>query len=82
MGRAAAACADLLVVLGDNAIDVVDAARAAGMPAARAVTVPDVEAAVAAVEEMLPGAVVLVKASRGMALDRVVDRLTATRPLA
>jgi len=80
VGRAAAACADLLVVLGDNAIDVVDAARAAGMPAARAVAVPDVEAAVAAVEEMLLGAVVLVKASRGMLLDRVVDRLTASGP--
>ena len=80
VGRAAAACADLLVVLGDRAIDVVDAARAAGMPTARAVAVPDVEAAVAAVEVMLPGAVVLVKASRGMALDRVVDRLTAGGP--
>ena len=75
VGRVAAACADLLVALGDYAADVVQGARDAGMPADRALVAPDVEAAVAAVEPRLPGAVVLVKASRGMALDRVVDRL-------
>ena len=77
VGRAAATSADLLLVLGEHANDVVDAARTSGMPADRAVVVRNVDDAVARVEEVLPGAVVLVKASRGMALDRVVDRLVA-----
>lgn len=77
VGRAAAASADLLLVLGDNAIYVVDAARKAGMSVDSALVVADVDEAVAAVEPRLAGAVVLVKASRGMALDRVVDRLAA-----
>lgn len=77
VGRAAAASADLLVALGDNAADVVDAARAAGMSLESAMVVTDVASALAVVEPRLKGAVVLVKASRGMALDRVVDQLVA-----
>ena len=77
VGRAAAVSADLLLVLGDNAVHVVEAARAAGLAADAALVVADVDAAVDALEPLLPGAVVLVKASRGMALDRVVDRLVA-----
>jgi UDP-N-acetylmuramoyl-tripeptide--D-alanyl-D-alanine ligase len=75
VGRAAGAAADLLVALGEHANVVVAGAREAGMSPGRALAVVDVDAAIAAVEPELPGALVLVKASRGMALDRVVDRL-------
>ena len=75
VGRTAVAAADLLVALGEHAGVLVDAAREAGMAPDRAIAVSDVDAAVAAVEPHLAGALVLVKASRGMALDRVVDRV-------
>jgi UDP-N-acetylmuramyl pentapeptide synthase len=41
----------------------------------RAQAVGDVDHALMVIEPELPGALVLVKASRGMSLDRVVDRL-------
>ena len=82
VGRAAATSADLLVVLGEHAPDVVEAAREAGMAPDDAVIAADIDDAVARVEARLPGAVVLVKASRGVALDRVVDRLVAPGPVA
>lgn len=75
VGAAAAGAADLLVVLGEYAGDVVDGAREAGMAVDRAMTVAGVDEAVRLVEARLAGALVLVKGSRGMELDRVVDRL-------
>ena len=75
VGRAAARSADLLVALGSHGALVIEAAREAGMAAGQAILAEDVDAAVARVDASLGGAVVLVKASRGMALDRVVDRL-------
>ncbi|MFN2465016.1 MAG: UDP-N-acetylmuramoyl-tripeptide--D-alanyl-D-alanine ligase [Candidatus Dormibacteria bacterium] len=75
MGAAAAGAANLLVALGDYAEDVVEAAREAGLDPQQALVVDDVDAALRAIEDRLRGALVLVKASRGMALDRVVDRL-------
>ena len=77
VGAVAAVTADLLVAVGEYAEEMVSAARDAGMATGQAIAVPDVEAALAAVEAELPGALVLVKASRGAALDRVVDRLVA-----
>ena len=77
-GRAAAAAglALLLVVGGDAAKRLADAARAAGMPAAAVVHVAtSAEAADLAAAKVRPGDLVLVKGSRGIRTDVVVDRL-------
>lgn len=79
-GRAAAAAglALLLAVGGDAAQRLADAARAAGMPAAAVVHVAtSAEAADLAVAKVRPGDLVLVKGSRGIRTDVVVDRLKA-----
>ena len=72
-----------LVAIGEYAVQLTGAAVAAGLASTRAVTVADKPAAVAAVTAGLgPGDVVLVKASRGLALDTVADDiLTAVAPL-
>jgi UDP-N-acetylmuramoyl-tripeptide--D-alanyl-D-alanine ligase len=74
VGRQAAR-ADLLVAIGEHADDLVEGATEAGLRVDRALVADGPEAAVAAMEPHLKGAVVLVKASRGVALEQVVDRL-------
>jgi len=67
---------DLLVVVGDGAALIVESARAAGLPDAGVIPVPDRDAAQAVLRErLLPGDVVLVKASRGAELDLLVASL-------
>lgn len=66
---------DRLLVVGDDAAAMLQAARHEGMSPADASGVPDIEAAVAALGEMADDAVVLVKASRSQRLERVVDAL-------
>ena len=82
VGRAAAKAgiALLLAVGGAPARALADAAVAAGMPAAsvRVFATSD-EAADAAVALVTRGDLVLVKGSRGVKTDRVVDRLKAER---
>jgi UDP-N-acetylmuramoyl-tripeptide--D-alanyl-D-alanine ligase len=76
IGIKAAGVLDALVTVGPRGRWMADAARAVGL--ARVAAVDDVEQAVAEVERTLnPGAgdLVLVKASRGIALDRLVARL-------
>ncbi len=77
-GRAAAAAGlDLLVTVGGPpAREMADAARAAGMPpnAVRHVASSD-EAVALALETIRPGDLVLVKGSRGIRTDLVVERL-------
>jgi UDP-N-acetylmuramoyl-tripeptide--D-alanyl-D-alanine ligase len=70
-----AASADLLVVMGEHAGALREGALAAGMPPDRIHLARDLAEAVRAVEPYLDGAVVLVKASRGMALEGVVAPL-------
>ena len=77
-GRVLATLAVVDGAPGGAARGIVDGALAAGMPRDRIVEIPDAAAAVDAVLPLLaPGDVVLVKASRGVELERVVDRLLA-----
>ena len=74
VGEAAAQTADWLVVVGAGAAAIAAGAEAAGMDPACIVRVRDVEAALDAIPPRLrDGDVVLVKASRGIALDQLVD---------
>jgi UDP-N-acetylmuramoyl-tripeptide--D-alanyl-D-alanine ligase len=80
VGEAAGGLLDLLVVVdgasGGAAAGIVDGALAAGMDPRQVVTVPDAAtAAVAALARLLPGDCVLVKASRGVELERTVEAL-------
>ena len=76
VGEAAARTADWLVVIGQGAAGIVEGALAAGMDPAHVALLPDRDAAL----EFLPprlrdGDVVLLKASRGIGLEQVVEGL-------
>jgi UDP-N-acetylmuramoyl-tripeptide--D-alanyl-D-alanine ligase len=76
VGEAAARSVELLVVVGAGARGIAEGAAAAGLDPGRIHQVPDGEAALEALRPRLrDGDVVLVKASRGVALDRLVDAL-------
>jgi UDP-N-acetylmuramoyl-tripeptide--D-alanyl-D-alanine ligase len=73
VGEAAARRAELLVVVGSGATGIARGAAALGNAV---VAVPDRETALAVLRERLrPGDTVLVKASRGAALDLIVESL-------
>jgi UDP-N-acetylmuramoyl-tripeptide--D-alanyl-D-alanine ligase len=76
VGRLAATVADLLIVVGGGAGLIAEGAREAGLAPGRLIEVGDRQAAFDALRPRLaPGDVVLVKASRGAGLDRLVDDL-------
>lgn len=85
VGRAAAGVLDLLLVVdglpGGAAAPIVAGAVAAGLPSSRILAVGEPGQAVdLLLPRLVPGDVVLVKASRGVELERVVDGLvTALR---
>jgi UDP-N-acetylmuramoyl-tripeptide--D-alanyl-D-alanine ligase len=80
VGTAAAATCDLLVVVGPGAHLIAVGARDAGLDPSRVVEVRDREAALDLLRARLqPGDVVLVKASRGIELDRLVRGLVEER---
>ena len=80
VGAFAAGVVAELVVVGSGATGIADGAAAAGLEPARIHRVADREAALAALAAILrPGDVVLVKASRGAALDSVADALIEGR---
>ncbi len=79
VGRAAASSCALLVTVGEGAAAIAAGAREAGLDAASIAETPDRAGALAALQERLePGDVVLIKASRGLELDRLVDDLRAS----
>ncbi|RPF46784.1 UDP-N-acetylmuramoyl-tripeptide--D-alanyl-D-alanine ligase [Thermodesulfitimonas autotrophica] len=76
IGAAAAAVADVVVAVGELAQGIAEGALAAGLSPRQVVTCPDAAAAVAVLKELLRGdEAVLVKASRGMRLERVAEAL-------
>jgi UDP-N-acetylmuramoyl-tripeptide--D-alanyl-D-alanine ligase len=78
VGEAAAAIADLLVVVGSGAFGIAEAAQDAGLARDQIVRAGDRDEALDALRSRLrDGDVVLVKASRGVALDVLVDALAA-----
>lgn len=78
VGRVAASVVDRLVVVGEGASALLDGALATGMDPSAATMVADRDSALALlVRELRPGDAVLVKASRGVALDLLVERLVA-----
>jgi len=78
VGEAAAAVVDRLLVIGKGAAGIDRGARKAGLESDRIAVVDDrSEALECLVGWLAPGDVVLVKASRGIALDVLVDELVA-----
>jgi UDP-N-acetylmuramoyl-tripeptide--D-alanyl-D-alanine ligase len=76
VGAHAAGVVDRLVVVGQDAADIAVGAREAGLARERVTLVPDRDAALAdLLTDLHDGDVVLVKASRGAALDLLVERL-------
>ncbi|HET9082929.1 MAG TPA: UDP-N-acetylmuramoyl-tripeptide--D-alanyl-D-alanine ligase [Candidatus Limnocylindrales bacterium] len=76
VGATAAAVAELLIVVGQEAAGIAEGAAEAGLDRSRIHIVPDAEMALDTLEPRLrDGDVVLVKASRGIGLDRLVDGL-------
>jgi len=76
VGAAAAGLAEVIVVVGGGAAGIAAGAASLG---GTVVTVADRDAAVAALREILrPGDAVLVKASRGAELDRIVESLVGS----
>jgi UDP-N-acetylmuramoyl-tripeptide--D-alanyl-D-alanine ligase len=76
VGKAAGAVAELLIVVGEGAGGIASGAVDAGLDASRVHYVADADAALdALVPRLRDDDVVLIKASRGIGLDRVVDGL-------
>ena len=76
VGEAAAEIVDRLVVVGEAASPIADGACAAGLDPARVTVVPDGDAALDHLRSRLrDGDLVLIKASRGIALDELVVAL-------
>ncbi|RJX17575.1 MAG: UDP-N-acetylmuramoyl-tripeptide--D-alanyl-D-alanine ligase [Ammonifex sp.] len=78
VGKAAAGCMDVLVAVGDLAQGIIEGAVTAGFPSGKAFACDDSLMVGPVLKKILRGnEVILVKASRGMHLEAVVDALCA-----
>ena len=76
IGKHAAGVAERIVTVGDLARDIAEAAVDEGMPASRIVACSsNDEAAAAALAEIRDGDVILVKGSRGMRMETIVESM-------
>jgi UDP-N-acetylmuramoyl-tripeptide--D-alanyl-D-alanine ligase len=76
IGAAAAAVAGLIIVVGAGATGIAEAAGEAGLPAHRILLAADADEALELVRPRLrTGDIVLVKGSRGIGLERLVEQL-------
>jgi UDP-N-acetylmuramoyl-tripeptide--D-alanyl-D-alanine ligase len=76
IGSLAGKSADVVIAIGEYAPRIVESARAAGLSRERAFTVDSADQAVAALTPLLDAqARILVKGSRGMRLERVVEQI-------
>ena len=81
VGRAAAQSCDVLVTVGQRALHIAQAAAASGLPDAAIETVPDNARAIAVLERIIrAGDTILVKGSRGMAMEEIVSSLLERTP--
>jgi len=83
-GRSAASRPiDSIVAVQGNAVEIANGAKQAGMPSSHAHFFADSSAAAAFLEDFVrPGDLLLVKGSRGVKMERVVEALRAKYPLA
>lgn len=76
IGARAAASIDLLVAVGDYAEDICAGAEASGLQAKQLIRLTDAAAAISYLQQnQRPGDRILVKGSRGIKLDKLVDAL-------
>lgn len=76
VGRRAAEVADLLIVVGQRARWIAEEAHAAGMPIGQIIRVETNQEVVQALKDLMgPGDYVLVKGSRGVAMEEIVAAL-------
>lgn len=81
VGRYAAHLLDVLVTVGERGRLIAEAAREAGFDDGRLYTVSDNERALAVLEETIKsGDAILVKGSRSMAMEEIVEALEAPEP--
>lgn len=80
IGRYAKKCADVLVTVGTRAKFIADEAKKMGMPAKNILSFETAEEAAPKVHEMLMrGDVVLIKASRSIGLEKVVEAISVEK---
>ena len=79
LGGQAARVADVLIGVGSFSADLCRGAKAAGMKSEQLIEVPDAAGAIKYLHErQRPGDKILVKGSRGVHLEQLVDALKAT----
>lgn len=83
LGRLAAKMVDILVVIGPRAKFVAEAARSEGFPENKIMIFDSASEACESVQNLIkPGDLVLIKASRAIGLDKIVEEIKEISPVA